>query len=76
MNETTTTTATTTIPRWKNWTLWTGILSALWLLLSAFGVPAKIGMTDETFNTAVSVAGTILTILGVMVNPTTSGVTD
>lgn len=62
--------------RLKSWPMWTGIISALWVFLTVLGVPAQIGITSETFNVAVSAAGTVLTLLGVVVNPTTTGVTD
>ena len=58
--------------RWKSWALWAGIAGALWLIASALGVPEKIGLTNETFNTIVSSIGTILTLLGVVNNPTSA----
>jgi len=60
----------TTRNRFKSWALWAGIAGAVWLILSALGVPEKIGMTNETFNTIVSAVGTILTLLGIVNNPT------
>ncbi|MEA4895825.1 MAG: hypothetical protein VB064_11260 [Oscillospiraceae bacterium] len=56
--------------RLKSWPMWAGILSALWLLASTFGLPQKIGLTNEAYNNIVSAAGTILTLLGVVNNPT------
>ena len=60
----------TTRNRFKSWALWAGIAGAIWLILSALGVPEKIGMANETFNTIVSAVGTILTLLGIVNNPT------
>lgn len=61
---------TATQNRFKSWALWAGIAGAVWLILSALGVPEKIGMTNETFNTIVNAVGTILTLLGIVNNPT------
>jgi len=58
--------------RFKSWAMWAGIAGAVWLILSALGVPEKIGLTNDTFNTIVSAVGTILTLLGIMNNPTDS----
>ena len=52
--------------------MWSGIAGAVWLILSAIGVPEKIGLTNDTFNTIVSAVGTILTLLGIVNNPTDS----
>ncbi len=56
--------------RWKSWPMWLGILSALWMLASSLGLPQQIGLTNETFNNIVSAIGTILTLFGVVNNPT------
>ena len=56
--------------RWKSWPMWLGILSALWLLASTFGLPQKIGLTNEAYNNVVSAVGSILALLGVVNNPT------
>jgi len=63
---------TTTQSRFKSWAMWSGIAGAVWLILSAIGVPEKIGLTNDTFNTIVSAVGTILTLLGIVNNPTDS----
>ena len=63
---------TTTQNRFKSWTLWTGVAGAIWLIASAFGLPQQIGLSDTTFNSVVSGLGTILTLLGIMNNPTDS----
>ena len=61
---------TATQNRFKSWALWAGIAGAVWLILSALGVPEKIGMTNDTYNTIVNAVGTILTLLGIVNNPT------
>lgn len=63
---------TATQNRFKSWALWAGIAGAVWLILSALGVPEKTGMTNDTFNTIVNAVGTILTLLGIVNNPTDS----
>ena len=72
MNETTTTTATTTQPKYKSWALWLSVLGALWVIGSAFGVPAKIGLTSDTWTAIINGVGTILIALGIVNNPTDS----
>jgi len=61
---------TTKQNRFKSWAMWLGILGAIWLMASAVGLPQKIGLTSETFNTIVSGVGTILTLLGIVNDPT------
>lgn len=56
--------------RFKSWALWAGLLGSVWLITSALGLPQKIGLTDSTFNTIVNAVGSILTLLGVVNNPT------
>lgn len=56
--------------RLKSWPMWLGILSAIWLLASTFGLPQKIGLTNDAYNNVVSAIGTILALLGVVNNPT------
>ena len=65
-----------TIPRWKSWPMWLGILGALWALCAATGLTVELGITSDTYNTVITAVGTILTLLGVVVNPTTTGITD
>jgi len=53
--------------------MWSGIAGALWLIASALGLPQKIGLTDGTYITIVNAIGAILTLLGVVNNPTDRG---
>ena len=62
----------TTQSRFKSWAMWSGIAGAVWLIFSAIGVPEKIGLTNESFNTILNAIGTILTLLGIVNNPTDS----
>jgi phi LC3 family holin len=63
----------TTISRLKSWPMWVGILGAVWMFLSALGIPAKIGLSSDTYNSAIGAAGAVLVALGVVNNPTTAG---
>ena len=56
--------------RFKSWALWLGIAGAVWLIASALGLPEKIGLTNEAYNTILNAVGTILTLLGIVNNPT------
>ena len=56
--------------RFKSWALWVSVIGAVWTVLSAFGVPEKIGITDETFTTVVNAVGVILIAFGIVNNPT------
>ena len=64
---------TGTISRLKSWPMWIGILGAVWMFLSALGIPAKIGLSSDTYNSAIGAAGAVLVALGVVNNPTTAG---
>ena len=59
--------------RFRSWVMWSGIAGALWLIASALGLPQKIGLTDGTYITIVNAIGAILTLLGVVNNPTDRG---
>jgi len=56
--------------RWKSWPMWLGILSALWMLASALELPQKIGLTNDAYRDIITAIGTILTLFGVVNNPT------
>ena len=56
--------------RFKSWATWVAVAGALWVLLSAFGVPEKIGITSEAWNAVLNALGTILTVFGIVNNPT------
>ena len=57
-------------PRWKSWAVWLSAIGAIWVVLSAFGIPAKIGIDDEMFNTVLNAVGSILCGFGILNNPT------
>ena len=56
--------------RFRSWVMWSGIAGALWLIFSALGLPQKVGLTNDSYVTIVNAIGTILTLLGVVNNPT------
>ena len=56
--------------RFKSWALWVSVAGALWVILSAFGIPEQIGVTSETFNTLLDAVGSILIAFGIVNNPT------
>jgi len=56
--------------RFKSWALWVAVAGAVWTILSAFGVPEKIGITNETWVTVLNAVGAILIAFGIVNNPT------
>ena len=56
--------------RLKSWPMWLGILSALWMLASTLGLPQEVGLTNDLYSNIITAIGTILTLLGVVNNPT------
>ena len=56
--------------RFRSWAVWLSALGALWIILSAFGLPQKWGITNETFETVLNAVGTILVGFGILNNPT------
>ena len=56
--------------RFRSWALWLSVAGAVWVILSAFGVPERIGITNETFNVVLDAIGTILIGFGICNNPT------
>ena len=56
--------------RFKSWALWLSVIGAVWVILSAFGVPEKIGISEGVFKTVVDAIGTILIGFGICNNPT------
>lgn len=56
--------------RFKSWALWVSVFGALWVILSAFGVPESIGLSEETFTTVLDAVGGILIAFGIVNNPT------
>jgi len=59
--------------RFKSWALWVSVVGAIWTILSAFGLPQKWGVTDETVQTILNAVGTILIGFGIVNNPTQKG---
>lgn len=57
-------------PRWKSWAVWVSVAGAVWIILSAFGLPEKWGIEEGTFRSVLNAVGTILTGFGILNNPT------
>jgi uncharacterized membrane protein len=56
--------------RFKSWALWLSVIGAVWVILSAFGLPQKWGLSEGVFKTVVDAVGTILIGFGILNNPT------
>lgn len=56
--------------RLKSWATWVSILGSVWVILSAFGLPEKWGITNEAFNTVLNAVGALLIGFGILNNPT------
>lgn len=56
--------------RLKSWAVWLSALGALWVILSAFGLPEKMGITSEMWNDVLNAVGSILVGFGILNNPT------
>lgn len=56
--------------RFKSWALWVSVAGAVWVILSAFGLPQKWGIAEGTFKTVLDAVGTILIGFGICNNPT------
>lgn len=58
--------------RFKSWALWVSVFGALWVILSAFGVPEMIGLEENTYTTVIDAVGAVLIAFGIVNNPTDS----
>jgi uncharacterized membrane protein len=56
--------------RFRSWALWLSVIGAVWVILSAFGLPQKWGLSEGVFKTVVDAIGTILIGFGILNNPT------
>lgn len=56
--------------RLKSWAVWLSAAGALWVILSAFGLPEKIGITSEMWNDVLNALGSILVGFGILNDPT------
>lgn len=56
--------------RFRSWAVWVSAIGAVWVILSAFGLPQKWGITNQTFETVLNALGTILVGFGILNNPT------
>lgn len=56
--------------RFQSWALWTSVAGAIWVIMSAFGLAEKLGISEGTFKTVLDAVGTILIAFGICNNPT------
>ena len=56
--------------RFRSWALWLSVAGAVWIILSAFGLPQKWGIEEGTFKVVLDAIGTILIGFGICNNPT------
>ena len=56
--------------RFKSVALWASVVGAIWIILSAFGLPAAWGLTSEVWTSVCNAIGTILVGFGILNNPT------
>ena len=56
-------------PRWRSWALWVSVAGAVWVILSAFGLPEKWGIQETTFKTVLDAVGSILIAFGICNSP-------
>lgn len=56
--------------RFRSWALWVSVAGAVWVILSAFGLPEKWGLERSTFLTVLDAIGSILIAFGICNNPT------
>lgn len=56
--------------RWRSKVLWMAVIAQVITLLSAFGVWQAIGVTEDWVNKIVIIVMQLLTIFGVVNNPT------
>ena len=56
-------------PRWRSWALWVSVAGAVWVILSAFGLPQKWGIEETTYKTVLDAVGTILIAFGLLNSP-------
>ena len=59
-----------TQPRWRSWATWVSILGAVGIVLQATGLLERWGLNDDGWNSLVTAIGTILTLFGIVNNPT------
>lgn len=56
--------------RFKSWALWLSVAGALWVIASAFELPQKIGIDENTYTRILDAVGSILIAFGICNNPT------
>lgn len=56
-------------PRWRSWALWVSVAGAVWVILSAFGLPEKWGIAETTYKTVLDAVGSILIAFGICNSP-------
>jgi len=56
--------------RFKSWAMWLSVAGAVWVIMSAFGLPEKWGLDRGTFDSVLNAIGAILIAFGILNNPT------
>ena len=56
--------------RFKSWAMWLSVAGAVWVIMSAFGLPEKWGFDRGTFDSVLNAIGAILIAFGILNNPT------
>ena len=56
--------------RLRSWALWVSVAGAVWVILEAFGLPDKWGISESMFRNVLDAVGSILIAFGILNNPT------
>jgi uncharacterized membrane protein len=70
MNQNVTNVSYTTQSRWRSSVLWAALISQLIVILGLLGLWDQLGITSDTFQGIAAAVLEILTLLGVINNPT------
>ena len=56
--------------RLKSWAVWVSVLGAVGVIMNAFGLFDKLGITSDAWQNIITAVGTILVTFGILNNPT------
>ena len=57
------------LKRFRSWATWVAVAGVVWLVLKAFGVTEKLGVTSEAWDAGLSALGALLCAFGIVNNP-------